>query len=334
MTERRVVSVDAYRGLVMLLLVSGGGLALTRVQGTRLAWIARQLEHAEWEGCTLWDVVQPAFMFTVGIAMPLARRRGAVEALGRAARLMVLGVLLDVWQTQRLALGLVSVLQQIALSYLVAFAVLGQRTAVKAGAAAGLLAAHTAAFVGYGWAREVPPWVKADNAGRALDRLVGLPVDTDGYVTLAFVSSAATVLAGVLAGELVASSRPRQAILGTLAGLGAAGIAAGLALGEVVPIVKHVWTASFGLLATGWACLGLAVAYALVDVLGARGAALPFVVVGMNSLVVYVLSGLLNGPLRAVLRPALGAALAALVILAAKWLLAAWLYRMRLFFRV
>ena len=153
-------------------------------------------------------------------------------------------------------------------------------------------------------------------------------------MTLAFVSSAATVIAGVLAGELLASGRTRGAILGRLALLGVAGVAAGLALGRVVPIVKHVWTASFGLLATGWSCIGLAAAYALVDVLGTRRAALPFVVVGMNSLVIYVLSGLLNGPLRMLLRPAMGAALAALTILAAKWLLAAWLYRKRLFFRV
>ena len=40
MSERRVVSVDAYRGLVMLLLVSGGGLAFTRLAGTPFAWVA------------------------------------------------------------------------------------------------------------------------------------------------------------------------------------------------------------------------------------------------------------------------------------------------------
>ena len=79
---------------------------------------------------------------------------------------------------------------------------------------------------------------------------------------------------------------------------------------------------------------GLAAAHAIVEGWGARRAAMPFVVVGMNSLLVYVLSGVLNAPLRAVLRPAVGAAGAALVVLAAKWALCAWLYRKRLFFRV
>ncbi len=334
MTERRVVSVDAYRGVVMLLLVSGGGLALTRFRGTGLEWIAHQLEHSEWEGCTLWDLVQPAFMFTVGVAMPLARTRGWREAAGRAWRLLALGVLLDVWQTQRLAIGLVSVLQQIALAYFVAFAVLRRPPRAQLIAAAGLLAAHTALFILYGKFGGSAAWEMDDNVGRALDRLLHLPVDADGYVTVAFVSSAATVIAGVLAGELVASARPPRAIVLRLAVWGAVGIAAGLSLAHAVPMVKHIWTASFGLYATGWSCVGLAAAYGVVEVLGARRLALPFVVVGMNSLLIYVLSGVLNGPLRALLRPVVGAALAALLLLAGKWLLAAWLYRKRLFFRV
>src|SRR3954451_9117207 len=74
----RLISLDAYRGFIMLLLVSEGfGFgALKNVPGW--SWLATQVDHAAWEGCTFWDLIQPAFTFMVGVAMPfaLARRAG------------------------------------------------------------------------------------------------------------------------------------------------------------------------------------------------------------------------------------------------------------------
>ena len=69
----RLVSLDAYRGAVMLLMASGG---LGLLQATRnldpgspWKWIGMQVEHTEWVGATLWDFIQPAFMFMVGVAL-------------------------------------------------------------------------------------------------------------------------------------------------------------------------------------------------------------------------------------------------------------------------
>jgi heparan-alpha-glucosaminide N-acetyltransferase len=39
------------------------------------AWLARQVDHAAWEGCTFWDLIQLAFTFMVGMAMPFALAR-------------------------------------------------------------------------------------------------------------------------------------------------------------------------------------------------------------------------------------------------------------------
>src|SRR5262245_49155509 len=60
----RLVSLDAYRGAIMLLMASSGfGIPQVAKQfpGNPL-WqlLGRQCEHAEWAGCTLWDVIQPA----------------------------------------------------------------------------------------------------------------------------------------------------------------------------------------------------------------------------------------------------------------------------------
>src|ERR1700730_19190193 len=71
----RLVSLDAYRGFIMLLLASSGfGLAVLQ-HYPNWAWLANQVDHAPWEGCTFWDLIQPAFTFMVGVAMPFAFAR-------------------------------------------------------------------------------------------------------------------------------------------------------------------------------------------------------------------------------------------------------------------
>src|SRR5262245_7890099 len=65
----RLVSLDAYRGLIMLTLLCGGIFqSLKDEPGWR--FLAEQNEHVAWEGCTYWDLIQPSFMFMVGVAMP------------------------------------------------------------------------------------------------------------------------------------------------------------------------------------------------------------------------------------------------------------------------
>src|SRR5258706_4067574 len=82
----RLTSLDAFRGFIMLLLVSNGfGLGVLE-HYPNWAWLAKQVDHAAWEGCTFWDLIQPAFTFMVGVAMPLAVARrfeqGATTAGG------------------------------------------------------------------------------------------------------------------------------------------------------------------------------------------------------------------------------------------------------------
>src|SRR6187200_357091 len=87
---QRLVSLDAYRGFVMLAMVSGG-LGLHAVAREKLAaspndpvWqaIGFHTEHVLWEGCSFWDLIQPSFMFMVGVAMAFsnANRRAAGQS--------------------------------------------------------------------------------------------------------------------------------------------------------------------------------------------------------------------------------------------------------------
>ena len=68
---QRYLALDAYRGFIMFILVSGGfGLAaLARVR-PEFTWIAGQFDHKPWEWIAFWDLIQPAFMFMVGVALP------------------------------------------------------------------------------------------------------------------------------------------------------------------------------------------------------------------------------------------------------------------------
>src|SRR5690606_14780164 len=100
----RLQSLDAYRGLIMLTLLCGGIFA--SLEGHSLwHWLAVQNEHVAWEGAVYWDLIQPAFMFMVGVAMPFAFAVRTARAdswglqfghvLRRAGMLILIGILLD-----------------------------------------------------------------------------------------------------------------------------------------------------------------------------------------------------------------------------------------------
>jgi heparan-alpha-glucosaminide N-acetyltransferase len=106
--SHRLTSLDAYRGLVMLLMMAEV-LEFWKVSEACPAsgfwrFLAGQQTHSEWIGCSLHDLIQPSFSFLVGVALPfsLASRlargqsqgRMMVHALWRSLLLILLGVFL------------------------------------------------------------------------------------------------------------------------------------------------------------------------------------------------------------------------------------------------
>ena len=72
----RLVSMDAYRGLVMLL-IFGEVLRFCDVAKaipTSAFWkfLYHQQSHVSWIGCSLHDLIQPSFSFLVGTALPFS----------------------------------------------------------------------------------------------------------------------------------------------------------------------------------------------------------------------------------------------------------------------
>jgi predicted acyltransferase len=127
----RVSSIDAYRGLVMLLMMAEV-LRLRRVAEALpgngfWAFLAQQQSHVEWIGCTLHDLIQPSFTFLVGVALPfsLARRqaegqsewRRTAHAFWRALLLILLGVFLRSTSARQTNWTFEDTLTQIGLGY-------------------------------------------------------------------------------------------------------------------------------------------------------------------------------------------------------------------------
>src|SRR3954470_12980004 len=104
----RLVSLDAFRGLVMVLMLAEV-MRLPQVAQAfphSLFWkvIGFNTEHVEWQGCSLHDLIQPAFSFLVAAALPFSIasriRKGQTfwkmvgHAAWRALLLSVLGIFL------------------------------------------------------------------------------------------------------------------------------------------------------------------------------------------------------------------------------------------------
>ncbi len=351
----RLVSLDAYRGLIMLTLLCGG---LFRPLKDRPGWhwLSVQNEHAEWEGCVYWDLIQPAFMFIVGVAMPFAfavrSSRGESRAkqfghvLIRAMSLTLVGVLLDNFGATTWSFGFIRVLQQIAVGYVLTFFVLGRTLLVQGGLAGIILIGYSVVWVSNPWNGPDGPWAMGgENLGKAFDRWMIGRNYTGNYVGLNAIPATANMIFGVMAGQWVLTSRsPQRTTLG-LAVAGLLAILVGLAMSPVMPLVKRIWTPSFAVYSAGWTTLVLAAFYWLIDVVGWKRWGFPLVVVGMNSIAAYVIGNAFGGwfrslsqawvawlvdPLGPIGFPIFQRGLFAL----AAWSALYWLYRRRLFVKL
>jgi predicted acyltransferase len=75
--ENRLMSLDVFRGFTMFLLIAEATqiydhLVNPAFQGTIIAAIGQQFHHHPWNGLRFWDLIQPFFMFIVGLAMPFS----------------------------------------------------------------------------------------------------------------------------------------------------------------------------------------------------------------------------------------------------------------------
>src|SRR5450755_2255423 len=131
----RLVSLDVLRGTVMFLMLAEA----MRLHATASAFphsifwrvIGFNTEHLEWQGCSLHDLIQPAFSFLVGAALPfsIASRRLKGQTFGpmvghavrRAFILIFLGIFLRSLHSSQTYFTFEDTLTQIGLGYVFLF---------------------------------------------------------------------------------------------------------------------------------------------------------------------------------------------------------------------
>ncbi|MFV2068655.1 MAG: acyltransferase family protein [Pirellulales bacterium] len=365
----RVVSIDALRGFDMFWIIGGQQVVLAFAalfHGDEIpGWLTYHTHHPAWEGFAAWDLIMPLFLFITGTSMPysFAKRmaHGATKAelyrkLGK--RVVVLFVLGMVVQGHLLDFDpstlhiYCNTLQAIACGYCVAAIVLlrvGIRWQVTVALA--LLVAYWALMLLVPFGGHPAGTLQPDaNLALAIDEFIlGRFRDGTSYTwILSGLGFAATVLLGVLSGHVLRMTvRPIAKVL-VLFGAGLLCLSLGWAWGNLpspvqFPIIKHLWTSSMVLWSGGWCFLLMGGFYLVIDVMGLRRWAFPLVVIGMNSIAVYVAVHLIDfvqiadrivGGIARFLGPNGQELLRQSSALLLIWLILLYLYRKRTFLRV
>ena len=376
----RIASIDAYRGFVMLAMASSGfGFsALAKPEnlqklheagsnpfpGWLLTFLGYQFDHVAWTGCSFWDLIQPSFMFLVGVALPFSYSRRQSEGHSPAAQfrhvlwrsfvLVALGVFLSSNGSKQTNFTFVNVLSQIGLGYPVLYLLRERTLRAQFAVATIILSGYWAWFANY----TIPPtqfddvkaalaerspkllqshaqpemewtqftgygshWNKHVNAAAGVDRklLNVLPsekekfrgkkfwVNEGGYQTLNFIPSLATMLLGLMAGTVLRSSQPDGEKVKWLLKAGAICFGVSMALDtsiwpiaipqcdwHLAPIVKRIWTPGWAVFSSGWTFWMLAAFYWVIDIRQWRLWSWPLMIVGMNSIAMYVMAQLMK----------------------------------------
>ena len=385
----RLVSLDAFRGLVMVLMLAEVMRLPVVAQAFphSLFWriVGFNTEHVEWQGCSLHDLIQPAFSFLVGAALPFSiasrRRKGqsfgvmVAHAAWRAVLLIFLGIFLRSLHSNQTYFTFEDTLTQIGLGYVFLFLLGFTRVRTQVLTLVLILILFWAVFALY----PVPPasfdypsvgvpqnwehnytgflahWNKNSNVSWAFDvwflnlfpRERPFVFNEGGWSTLSFIPTLATMILGLLTGEWLKSSRSKEHKLRGMWIAGLALLLLGLAFqwAEICPIVKRVWTSSYTLYSGGWVVLILAAFYALIELKGWRRWAFPLVVVGMNSIAIYVMSWTMTGFVGDALNRHVGgifgiagsvfqSVLHGFAVMLIFWSILLWMYRRKIFLRI
>jgi predicted acyltransferase len=302
----RLVSLDALRGFDMLWITGGAGIlaGLGKViQRPLFDRFLKQFNHVPWEGLHFEDIIWPLFMFIMGAAIPISVAKRRVQRatdcsllLHAARRAVIMFCLGTITQGNLLLFDLskfrpcYSVLHGLAAGYLIAFVVVLK---VKAKWHAAIVGVFLLVY----WAliMLIPvPGVGAGvltpqgNIATYVDKLIlGRFHYGENTWFLSYLGFGASVLLGVLAGQILMADGPARSKVLRLLGAGTLSLAAGLLWSLWFPVIKLLWTSSFVLIGGGLSFFALALFYWIIDVRGYRNWAFGFIVIGMNSIAVY-----------------------------------------------
>jgi heparan-alpha-glucosaminide N-acetyltransferase len=269
----RLAAIDAYRGMVMLLMM-GEVLEFSHVSRALPDsgfWriLAFHQTHAPWLGCSLHDLIQPSFSFLVGVALPfsLARRtlegqaqwKRTLHAFWRALILALLGVFLRSTSSDITRWTFEDTLTQIGLGYGFLYLLALRSVRIQWIALGAIVFGYWLLFALYplpgadfDWSTagvrpdEVLPgfaghWSKNTNPAWAFDRWFlnlfqrhhPFTNNDGGYSTLSFIPTLGTMVLGLIAGNVLRSERPSMEKVRWFAIAGVIALVAGWLCGAV-----------------------------------------------------------------------------------------------------
>jgi predicted acyltransferase len=351
---KRLVSLDAFRGWTMFWIVGGGAI----VAGLRalnsnplINGLAYELSHTDWQGLRFYDLIWPSFMLMTGMSLPFSYAKRSLtqthhqifmRVLRRFLVLFLLGSLRESISFQHPYLvELSSALQPIAVAYLTAFLIVRKSWRVQATVGASILVSYALllAFV-------PAPGVPAGSYDRNANLVLWTDLATIGRVlpehwgtVICTLPTISTTILGMLLGELLMTSRSTASKMKIIGLVGLSGVVLGWALNPVIPIVMKIWTTSYGLASAGFACLMFLVFYWLIDVRGYQKLAVPFVVIGMNAVAIYMSESIIpwsktvaifTHPLTGILG-SVTPLIQAIAVLTVEWLVLYWMYKRKIF---
>lgn len=363
---RRLLSLDALRGFDMFWIIGGEEVFHVLAKTTGWAWavfMADQFTHVAWNGFRPYDCIFPLFLFLAGVSTPYSlgsrlakgddRAMLARKVITRGLILVLLGIIYNngLFMRPLAEMRFGSVLGRIGLAGMFAQLIYlyVQNERARYGVFAGILLGFWALLMfvpvpGFGAGNLTMEGSLVGYVDRLLmpGRLYKIIHDPEGI--LSTLPAIGTGLLGVFAGTIlrrhgVTDSRKLQQLIVC----GVICVALGWIWNVVLPVNKNLWTSSFVLVAGGWSFLILSLFYWIIDVRNWQRWTFFFVVIGMNSILIYLAGKIIDfdhathflfGGLLTFFSEPVQAVGTVLAFLAVKWLFLYFLYKKKTFLRV
>lgn len=292
-----------------------------RFHVTHVEWTGCSLHDMIQPSFTFLVGVSMVFSIAMRESKGQSRREILLHALGRSLTLVFLGIFLRSLGKPSTNFTFDDTLTQIGLGYWIAFLVSSLSTRWLVCVLAVLLSGYWLAFILYpgptsdfsyssvgvpnDWPHHwkegfLTHFNKNSNLAWAFDRWwmnlfpreKPFEFSGGGYATLSFIPTLGTMIIGLLAGRTLQSdwSWSKKFLLLVAGGVVMMAFAYGLERAGICPIVKRIWTPAWTIWSGGICFLWLAFLGYLCDQVGWTRWAFPFLVVGANSIVAYVMS--------------------------------------------
>ena len=301
--DNRLLSLDFYRGLTMFLLIAEFSNLFTYMvspefHGTIVHAIGEQFHHVDWEGLRFWDLIQPFFMFIVGVSMPLSFSKRLAKgdsfkqlrnhAVKRAFLMLLLGWALYCIDPGQIVFRFQNVLSQLAVTYILAFIVIRKKPMIQIGFSVLLILISESLYRFFSVEGFNHAFVPGENFGAWLNILISGEEDSGHWAMFNAIPTAAHTIWGLLAGQLLISEKTNKKKIQVLVIAGIIGLIIGYGFSYFTPIIKRISTSTFVFASGGWSILVLVLCYWLIDIKKYQKGVLFFSIVGMNPLFIYL----------------------------------------------